>query len=184
MGRVIFALIPLAIAAGGANAQSLQNIENCRQLVNGADRLACYDALQTNASAKPDSTSASASPVRLASARFTIQNENYEQKIFRPRVELRLSFANSSAKAVAALALEISIKDAFGDIILSDDTKLDINLRPGGTGTSPTFFIWEHNQFMNDDPYSKLMGPVAAGTAKADVAVKKVVYQDGSVESY
>lgn len=93
-------------------------------------------------------------------------------------------FANSSAKRVSAVALVVSIKDAFGDVILSGDSKLDVNIRPGGTEYSQSFLIWEDNQFMSDDPYSKMIGPVTAGTAKAEVAIKKVVYQDGTVESY
>ncbi|MBZ9748287.1 hypothetical protein LB516_23940 [Mesorhizobium sp. CO1-1-7] len=171
------------IVAGDAEAQTLQGIENCRQLVNGADRLACYDGLGTSAPSV-ETGQKSAAPVTLAKARFNIQAKNYEQQIFNPRIELHMSFTNSTAKRVSALALVVSIKDAFGDVVLSGDSKLDVNIGPGATETSPTFLIWEDNQFLNDDPYSKMVGPVDAGTATAEIAIKKVVYQDGTVESY
>ncbi|MDG4903536.1 MULTISPECIES: hypothetical protein [unclassified Mesorhizobium] len=179
-----FAFVVLSLFASTTGAQTLQSIENCRQLLNDADRLACYDGLQTNAAPSQQAAPNAASPVTLAKARFNIQDENYQQKIFRPRIELHMSFANSSAKRVSAVALVVSIKDAFGDLILSGDSKLDVNIRPGGTEFSPTFLVWEDNQFMSDDPYSKMIGPVAAGTATAEVAIKKVVYQDGTIESF
>ncbi|TIN40400.1 MAG: hypothetical protein E5Y10_09305 [Mesorhizobium sp.] len=185
MTKLVSAFISL-VFAGNASAQSFQSVENCRQLVENVDRLACYDALQpdeTTMKIEPVATLADA-PVKMARARFNVQGEDARHSIYRPRIELHLSFANSSLKRVSALALLVTIKDAFGDVILVNDSKLDINIRPGGSAASQTYFFWEDNQFMHDDAYSKLIGPVTAGTAKTEVAVKRVVYQDGSVEAY
>ncbi|MGX9575769.1 hypothetical protein [Mesorhizobium sp. f-mel] len=181
MGRVKFALIPLAIVAGASNAQSIQNIENCRQLTNGVDRLACYDAIQPISAPSEDDVE---SPVRVAISRFDIQQKDLRRNIYNPRIELHLSFANASTKRVKAVALVITIKDAFGDMILTTEGKLDLNIRPGGSDVSPSFFFWDDNEFINDDEFSKLIGPVSAGTAKTDVTVRRVVYQDGSIENY
>ncbi|RWF63265.1 hypothetical protein [Mesorhizobium sp.] len=181
MGRVKFALIPLAILASVANAQPLQNIENCRQLTDGVDRLACYDALQPILAPSEDHGE---SPVKVASSRFDIQQRDMRRSIYNPRIELHLSFANYSTKRVKAVALAIIINDAFGDTILTTEGKLDLNIRPGGSDVSPSFFFWDDNEFMNDDEFSKLIGPVSAGTAKTDVTVRRVVYQDGSIENY
>ncbi|RUW62122.1 hypothetical protein [Mesorhizobium sp. M7A.F.Ca.US.008.03.1.1] len=179
-----FVSFALAMIAGAAEAQTLQGVENCRQLLNDADRLACYDGLHTGTASPVETASKSASPVTLANARFDIQDKNYEQQVFSPRIELHMSFANTSPKRVSALALVVSIKDAFGDVILNGESKLDVSIRPGGTETSPTFLFWEDNQFLNDDAYSKMIGPVAAGTATVEVAINKVVYDDGTVEPY
>lgn len=46
MLKIAFAVVPLLFFAHEAGAQSFQAINNCRQLVDGADRVACYDALK------------------------------------------------------------------------------------------------------------------------------------------
>ncbi|MER8921682.1 hypothetical protein [Mesorhizobium sp. M0802] len=186
MFKLVLAIFFL-VFVGGANAQSFQNIENCRQMVDGADRLACYDALKPDESLPLKTEPAASmpvSPVKLDLARFNVQDENPRQRIYSSRIELHLAFSNASAKRVSALALLITIRDAFGDEILVNDSKLDINILPGGSTASDTYFFWEDNQFMHDDAYSKMIGPVSAGTAKTEVAVKRIVYQDGTVDSY
>ncbi|TPI54738.1 hypothetical protein FJ417_24620 [Mesorhizobium sp. B3-1-7] len=42
----VLAIGALFGAAGAAHAQTFEAINNCRQLVDGADRVACYDALK------------------------------------------------------------------------------------------------------------------------------------------
>ncbi|WP_027167859.1 hypothetical protein [Mesorhizobium sp. WSM3224] len=45
MFKAYLAILSLVLM-GAAHAQTIQGIENCRQLVDGADRVACYDALK------------------------------------------------------------------------------------------------------------------------------------------
>ncbi|CDX30851.1 exported hypothetical protein [Mesorhizobium sp. ORS 3359] len=47
----LFAIGALFAAAGAAHAQTLEAINNCRQLVDGADRVACYDSLKAEPAA-------------------------------------------------------------------------------------------------------------------------------------
>ncbi|AZV21580.1 hypothetical protein [Mesorhizobium sp. M7A.F.Ce.TU.012.03.2.1] len=183
----LFSAIFSVVFVATANAQSFENIENCRQLLGNADRLACYDALKPDEPLPLKTEPAASVPdplVKLALARFNVQEENVRQRIYSSRIELHLSFSNASAKRVSALALLITIRDAFGDEILVNDSKLDINIQPGGSTASNTFFFWEDNQFIHDDAYSKLIGPVTAGTAKTEVTVKRIVYQDGTLDTY
>ncbi|RUY31124.1 hypothetical protein EN981_31380, partial [Mesorhizobium sp. M7A.F.Ca.CA.001.13.2.1] len=153
MFKVASAIFSL-VFVGGANAQSFQHIENCRQLVADADRLTCYDALKADGTAAPlklePAMNVADSPVKLARARFNVQMEDTRRSIYNPRIELYLSFENSSAKRVSALAMLITIKDAFGDEILVNDSKLDISIPPGGSTASNTYFFWEDNPFIHD----------------------------------
>ena len=94
------------------------------------------------------------------------------------------TFKNTSKKTVVAIAHTLSVTDAFGDKIVDGESKLDIKIPPGKTVESDTFYMWEDNQFMQGEPYDKLSGPVSTGTAKAKLEVTKVIYSDGTSESF
>ena len=66
LASAIFSLV----FAGGANAQSFQSIQNCRQLVDGADRVACYDALKPADAPQPKIEPAAAPPHEEQSCRM------------------------------------------------------------------------------------------------------------------
>lgn len=67
MFKVASAIFSL-VFVGGANAQSFQSIENCRQLVEGADRAACYDALRPEQTPAPKVESEVAQPAHTEQA--------------------------------------------------------------------------------------------------------------------
>ncbi|WP_206532595.1 hypothetical protein, partial [Mesorhizobium sp. M7A.F.Ca.CA.001.08.1.1] len=87
MFKVASAIFSL-VFVGGANAQSFQHIENCRQLVADADRLTCYDALKADGTAAPlklePAMNVADSPVKLARARFNVQMEDTRRSIYNP----------------------------------------------------------------------------------------------------
>ncbi len=56
----ILAIGAVFAAAGAAHAQTIEAINNCKQLVDGADRVACYDAIKAEPAASPIAAAAKA----------------------------------------------------------------------------------------------------------------------------
>lgn len=149
-------------------------------------RLTCYDAISAGkvdlAIAAP--AAASASPIALVKSRLSLQEKDFQLSVFNPRIELRLSFNNSSEKAVVALAHTLVVRDAFGDTIVSQNGKLDITIPPHKTAESQSFYYWEDNPFIPDQPFDNMIGPVNERTATVEIKVTKVVFKDGTIETF
>lgn len=64
------ALLSLALAAGQAFAQNAPSLQACRAITDGAQRLACYDALPLPSAAAPAATAAAAAPAAPDPAKF------------------------------------------------------------------------------------------------------------------
>jgi hypothetical protein len=154
-------------------------------------RLTCFDAIaipdtkQAGTPPQPSTSATSLTPsVELVSATMRVQKKDFQRQIFHDRVELVPTFKNTSKKTVVAIAHTLSVADAFGDKIIDGTGKLDIKIPPGKTVQSDTFYTWEDNQFIQGEPYDKLTGPVSTGTAKATLSVTKVIYSDGTSDSF
>jgi hypothetical protein len=187
-----FITIMLCLTAGTTQADTLADLRACKVESDSLKRLTCFDAIDvadsegtaaTPTAAGVISTSAKAT-VELVNAKLRVQRKNYRSQIFNDRIELIPSFKNLSKKTVVAIAHTVSITDAFGDKIIDGDSKLDIKIPPGKTVASESFYTWEDNPFIQAEPYDKLTGPVSTGTAKAVLTVTKVIYSDGTSESF
>ncbi|MCY0146975.1 hypothetical protein OEG84_04390 [Hoeflea sp. G2-23] len=120
----------------------------------------------------------------ITRATLSSQVTNFDINVFKPRIELRLRLKNATTKVVVAVGLNIVIKDAFGDEVVNQNGKLDITIPVGQEADGTSFYYWEDNQFIADDPYSRLIGAVEAGTARTEVRVTRAVYQDGSMVAF
>lgn len=171
------------LAVGYAYAAGDTDILKCRGIEDSATRLTCYDSILVEAPRVPGSAKADA-PVSFVSAELRHQDEDFDRSVFNPRVELHPVFRNDSDKTVVGISHRMIVRNAFGDVLVQGEDNLDIRLAPGATAKSETFYFWEDNPFIHDQPYDRLSGPVGSGTAKAEITVLKVVYSDGTIESY
>lgn len=177
MLRIFSVLAALVISQ--AEAQSTRTVETCRQIENDVERLACYDSV-----ASANAATTQSSPVMLSTSFFNVMAVNTYRGINAPRIELHVSFANASDKPVTGLSVFITIKDAFGDDVLATDAKMDIAIAPHTQTSATPYFYWEDSELMPDNAYRKMYNAVWTKKAKVEVAVKKILFQDGSVESY
>lgn len=174
---------------GFAQADVLGDLRSCKVESDSLRRLTCFDAIAVPGSEEPAAQTATEgnpakASVELLSAKMRVQNKNYQRQIFNDRVQLVPTFTNTSKKTVVAIAHTLAITDAFGDKIVDSESKLDIKIPPGKTVESESFYLWEDNQFIQGEPYDRLTGPVSTGTAKATLNVTKVIYSDGTSESF
>lgn len=190
--RMPFITLMFCLTASATQADILADLRSCKAESDSLKRLTCFDAiavsgLEETATARPAAGVAGNSAkatVELVNAKMRVQGKSYQNQIFNDRVELVPSFKNTSKKTVVAVAHTVSITDAFGDKIVDGESKLDIKIPPGKTVVSETFYTWEDNPFIKGEPYDKLIGPVSTGTAKATLNVTKVIYFDGTSESF
>lgn len=190
--RLPFIALVCCLTASATQADLLADLRSCKAESDSLKRLTCFDAIAVSGSeesaALPPATGVSgtsaAATVELVNAKMRVQGKNYQSRIFNDRVELVPSFKNNSKKTVVAIAHTLSIIDAFGDKIVDGESKLDIKIPPGKTVVSETFYTWEDNPFIKGEPYDRLTGPISTGTAKATLNVTKVIYSDGTSESF
>ncbi|MGW6778321.1 hypothetical protein ACWF50_09745 [Brucella pseudogrignonensis] len=181
-------IIALAVSAFSTLAIANQNddILKCRDESDSLKRLTCYDALSTGSGNSTTVVKPAASPANIITTEIALrhQGKDFDRGVFNPRIEAVPTFKNNTKKTLVAVELAIVISDAFGEKIIDGKDKLDIKIAPGKSQTSNVFFYWEDNQFINNQPYDKLFGPVDTGVAKAEMKVLKAVFSDGSVEDY
>ncbi|AUW46841.1 hypothetical protein [Rhizobium leguminosarum] len=188
--RALYISFFLCLTASASYADLISDVRSCKAESDSLKRLTCFDAIavpgpaeaSTGPTAPPNPLSKA--PVESVSAKMRVQNKDYQRQIYHSRVELAPTFKNTSKKTVVAIAHTLTVTDAFGDKIVDGESKLDIKIPPGKTAASETFYFWDDNPFIQGEPYDKLTGPVSTGTAKATLLVTKVIYSDGSSESF
>ena len=175
----------------GAGAETVSAFATCRTEQDSLKRLTCYDAIDLSgdethldiAGVKPETKTAT-SLIVMSSAKLRVQAQDFDRDVMSDRVELRPSFTNNTGKTVVAIAHTTVITDAFGDKIIDGAGKLDIQIPPGKTVESGSFYFWEDNPFIQGEPFDQLQGPISVGTAKAVLVVTKAIYSDGTSESF
>jgi prepilin-type processing-associated H-X9-DG protein len=91
-----------------------------------------------------------------------------------------LRFKNLTNKTIVGLRGHVAVLDGFGKTVYSfgfrDDDKIAPNSEAGRGA-----YNFDHNQFEDDDPYSKMFPLIEAGTAKYQTTVTNIAFADGSV---
>ncbi|RWB68360.1 hypothetical protein [Mesorhizobium sp.] len=174
--RLRIMALALVALTGRVLASQGQGVEECRNITSEPERLACYDAIPTSGGEK--------APVQLAKSFYNVLARDTYRGINAPRIELHVAFANSTDKPVKALSVLIRIRDAFGDDVLVTEAKMDIDIEPHTQSSATPYFYWEDNEFDPGSAYRRILNPVSSKTAQTDVTVKKILYRDGSVDSY
>lgn len=182
-------LVAAAISiAGSAWAGLAEDVTACKSEVDSLKRLSCFDAIRVEPTAgvvkidAPDTKAAS--PITLVKAKLSLQERDIRKQIYSRQIELVPTFKNDTKKTVVALEHTMTITDAFGDKIVDGRSRLDIKIPPGKTVESDLFYSWEDNQFINNEPFDKLLGPVSTGVAKSTLVVTRAVFSDGTNEAY
>ncbi|ASR06682.1 hypothetical protein CHY08_05880 [Rhizobium leguminosarum bv. viciae] len=186
--KLVIALAASFLSAGSAFADTGSDMSACRAETDSLKRLTCYDAITLavpgTVPAPMATSEVKPSSVAFVSAVLRIQSKDFSKQVFNSRVELRPSFKNDTKKTIVAIAHSLVVTDAFGDKVIDSTDKLDVRIPPGKTVQSEMFYFWEDNPFIQNEPFDLLAGAVSNGTAKAKLTVTKVIYSDGSTESY
>lgn len=140
------------------------------------------------ATAAGSDTSVSAAPdfdfspyIQTLSVKARALDKNYEASRYSDEIVITPIFRNTSPKAIVGVRGRISVIDGFGREVHSFGFRDDDKLAAGAESKHGGGYAFEHNQFENDDPYSKMYALVSANTAKFAVKITNVAFDDGSV---
>ena len=90
-------------------------------------------------------------------------------------------FLNSTAKTIVGFKFRSVFKSAFDEEVFAFDRESSERIAPDTASTASTFYFFEDNQFIENEPYDKLKIFESAGTGSISTKVTAVVFEDGEV---
>jgi hypothetical protein len=110
-----------------------------------------------------------------------VLGKDYEASRYSAEIVITPAFRNLSSKTIVGIRGRIAVLDAFGHEAYSFGFKDDDKLASGAESRHAGGYTFEHNQFDDDDPYSKMYPLVSADNAKYSVKITAVAFADGTV---
>lgn len=93
-------------------------------------------------------------------------------------------FKNETGKVVVGFRFKASFVSAFGDEIFSFDGESSERVGTSKSSTAETYYFFEDNPFIANEPYDKLKIFQAAGTGRVTTKVTAVVFDGGEVVKF
>ncbi len=112
-------------------------------------------------------------PLELIKFKKINRPANYSIQKYSPYVNLKLTLKNNTEETITAWKSLMKVRNAFNEEILTIMlTSGDSQIKPGMTENAD--FIWEDNQFIDDEPYDRL-ATTSSENLKIDISETKVV---------
>ena len=90
-------------------------------------------------------------------------------------------FLNSTGKTIVGFKFRSEFKSAFGEEVFAFDGESSEKISADTPSTASTFYFFEDNQFIENEPYDKLKIFESAGTGSISTKVTAVVFEGGEV---
>jgi hypothetical protein len=90
-------------------------------------------------------------------------------------------FQNEMTKTVVGFKFKTTFRSAFGDEIFSFEGESSERIGVNKVSTAATYYFFEDNQFIADEPYDRLKIFESSGTGTISTVVTAVVFEDGEV---
>ena len=90
-------------------------------------------------------------------------------------------FLNSTGKTIVGFKFRSVFKSAFDEEVFTFDGESSERTAPDSASTASTFYFFEDNQFIENEPYDKLKIFESAGTGSISTKVTAVVFDGGEV---
>ncbi len=91
-------------------------------------------------------------------------------------VKLHAGYKNNTKKTIYGVISQIKVTNVFGDVILDNELKDEVKIRPGKRYKPNHYRSWNSHT----DIYKKLWRAVDSKTYKAEITIKKVIFKDGT----
>lgn len=88
---------------------------------------------------------------------------------------------NKTGKTIVGFKFRTEFRSAFDEVIFSFEGESSEKVPDGAASTAATFYYFEDNQFIGEEPYDKLKIFEAAGTGTTATKITAVVFDDGEV---
>jgi len=96
-------------------------------------------------------------------------------------VALHLHYKNNTDKKVVGVTVTVRIANPFGKNVFENTINDEVVVAPLERMKNNTYWHFDDNPFIGDQPYDRLWMMAQNGTAKIDTKVQKVIFEDGSV---
>jgi hypothetical protein len=91
---------------------------------------------------------------------------------------------NESDEKIIAVKFHTQFLNPFGDIVMEFNGESEAAIPPRQTSETSLFYVFEDNQFMNGQPYDKLLSMVTNGTGKIVTKPKAIVFEGGKIVKF
>jgi hypothetical protein len=88
---------------------------------------------------------------------------------------------NKTGKTVVGFKFRTEFRSAFDEIVFSFEGESSEKVLDGAASTAATFWYFEDNQFIGDQPYDKLKIFLEAGTGSISTQITAVAFENGDV---
>lgn len=173
MNRI--ALIALLISMHAYGAEQTATIDGSSKKVTLHED-GTWELLPEPAIVLIDKPTSISSAVTVFDTTILTKEVNYRQA-----VTLAIRYENHTSKRVTGLLASLVVKNGFGAVLHSATLQEDIAIEPGEKTAGDTYWHWDDNQFIKGEPYDKMWQAVSSNTAKVEVKVVKVVFEDGTI---
>jgi hypothetical protein len=104
-----------------------------------------------------------------------------EEVNYSDAVTLYLHYQNRTNKKVVGVVINVTITNPFGKTVFEHTYEDEVVLQPLERLRNDTYWYFEDNQFIGDEPYDRMWQMAQNGTAKIKTKVQKVIFEDGTI---
>jgi hypothetical protein len=172
-GLTVFAITVLLAFAHNRPAKAAPHTYSGSALSSAAGAV-------SSASDPADATFDASPYVNVVSVTGRTLSKNYDAQRYEDSVDIGLKFRNLTDKTITGLRGRVAVLDGFGKAAYSFGFRDDDKIRPKSEEGSGAY-NFDHNQFEDDDPYSKMYPLISADTAKYKVTITNIAFSDGTI---
>lgn len=118
--------------------------------------------------------------IQFSSISATPLVKDYEAHRYSDSIIISPIFRNVGSKTVVGLRGHLAVMDGFGKEVYEFNFRNDDRILPGND-SGRGGYSFEENQFDDNNPYHKMLPLIEAGTAKYNVRITNIAFDDGTV---
>jgi len=119
-------------------------------------------------------------PIEIYNYKLERVREDYEENRFRPEIHFYVQFKNNTNKDIIGVAYNFSFYNSFKKLLYQNENESSIRISAYNVNEMNSYLLWKDNPFTHDEVFDRLAIPVAEGTIKTKIKIKKVVFSDDS----
>ncbi len=95
-------------------------------------------------------------------------------------IGLFIDYKNNTMKTIIGISVQVEIVNPFGKTVYEDKFDDEVLLEPKEKMKNETYWKFEDNQFISNEPYDLMWKMADNGTAKINTKILKVIFEDGT----
>lgn len=119
--------------------------------------------------------------IKYANEAVTIWNTELKRRDgdYRKAIGLFIDYQNNTMKRIVGISLQVEVINPFGKIVFSDVFDEEILIEPREKIKNNNYWKFEDNEYISEEPYDLIWRIADNRTAKINVKILKVIFDDG-----